>query len=146
MAAERNEAELIDELEAGMSEDHVDINVTFTAQLDAWFALNYQKESIRVQYQRMVAMGKRTEQDPNLQGVITQFGNVKEEMDVLEELMIDLINSESDPELMTRMLNASHYYPSKGIGYTAPEGLKTRLQPARKNTPNNGKVTSDNNP
>lgn len=132
---------LIAELEIGMSEDIADINVTFTAQLDAWFALHFQKESIRVQYQRMVAMGKRSDKDPNLQSVITQFGGVKEEMDVLEELMSDLINSEDDPELITRMLNASHYYPSKGIGYTAPEGLKARLQPTKKITPNNGKAT-----
>lgn len=146
MTQHSDESELIAELEAGMSEDDVDVNVAFTAQLDAWFALNYQKESIRVQYQRMVAMGKRAEKDPNLKGVISQFGNVKEEMDVLEELMINLLDSENDPELITRMVNASHYYPSKGIGYTAPEGLKIRLQPARKATSSNGKVTTDNNP
>ena len=135
MTVDKNEDDLIAELEAGMSEDQIDLNVTFTAQLDAWFTLNYQRESIRVQYQRMVAMGKRSDKDPNLKPVIAQFGAVNEEMEVLESLMIDLLGVRNDPESVVKIVNASHYYPSKGIAYTVPEALKTRLL-AEKTMPN----------
>lgn len=146
MAPQMEENDLVIELEAGMANADVDIGITFTAQLDAWFALRYQMESIRVQYQRMVAMGNRSEKEPNLKPVIAQFGSIKEEMDILESLMIKLLDAEKPPESAVNILNASHYYPSKGIGYAVPEGLKRRLQAAWKNTPNNGKVISDNNP
>lgn len=127
MPATPENDQLIAELEAGMSEDSSDPEATFTAQLEAWFQLEYGKESIRVQYQRMVAMGKRTENDPNLKPVIERFGNAKLELEIVELLMKDLLDGQDGPESVTKMLNTAYYYPTRGVTFSVPDGLKKRL-------------------
>lgn len=118
---------LIAELESGMAPDESDPEAVFTAQLEAWFKVDYEKEFIRVQYQRMVAIGKRVDQNINLDPVIEQFGQAKMELDVIEGLMVDFLKAELDFEVIKRMVEKSHYYPPRGVAYNVPDNLKKRL-------------------
>ncbi len=122
-----DDKELIAELESGMLLDEIDPEAAFTAQLESWFAMHYQRESVRVQYQRMVAMGKRKGEDPNLAPVVRQYGLVKYEMDVIEDLMSELLGAQ-ESDVKERLIDGNHYYPTRGVTFTLPESLKTRLR------------------
>ncbi len=128
MAGHSHEDGLIAELQAGMLEDSSDLESAFTAQLEAWFKLNYEKESVRVEYQRMVAIGKNVNQNVNLKPVIERFGRVKDELVIIESLMTDLCKTETNPEVIDKLLSNSHYYPPNGVAFKAPESLKKRLE------------------
>ena len=123
----------MDELAAGVlaDDDDSELSTVFTAQLEAWFQLEYSRESIRVQYQLMVSMGKQDGGgDPNIAPMVASYGRVREEMKVLEGMMLEAFK-DSEATDMDSVLAASHYYPSKGIAFSAPEGLKKRLVKGR---------------
>ena len=123
-----DEADILTELNAGVEDDTSNPHVTFASQLDIWFQLDYSREGTRVQYQRMVAMGKKSDTDPNIKPVIAQFVSVKEEMAVIEDLMVDVLRT-LDVETQVKMLDAAHYIPQKGITLQVPAELRTRLLP-----------------
>ncbi|KKN71177.1 hypothetical protein LCGC14_0423400 [marine sediment metagenome] len=121
------DARIMAELNTGIESDAPEPGVSFAVQLDVWFQLDYGREGIRVQYQRMVAMGQKTDNEPNLKPVIAQFAAVKEEMAVVEDLMAGVLEALDNDDARIKMLDGVHYIPQKGITLQVPAELRARL-------------------
>jgi hypothetical protein len=101
---------------------HVDIDNTFAALLDAWQKLEHQRESNRMDYQRLSELNKKG-REVDKDGIVQAFAQAKQEIEVVEEQIFALFKDEEESDIR-RLIRGRHFVPGTGIIWGVPDSLK----------------------
>jgi len=113
---------------AGGVDEAASPETTFGVYLYDWVVVEHRRETIRIQYQRATALkGKGRKNDPDQS--LTQYVQVKEEQQIIEEQMVAFLQALDDDELRP-LLHTPHHIPGEGITLRVPEKLSDLIEAA----------------
>ena len=131
------------ELDRDFTQEAAEDATTFAVLLWDWTTAEHRREALRVQHQRTAELkrrGRRTDPDP----LVTQYAQVKEELELVVEQLVELLES-LDPQRATLLLAGQHLLPGMGVTLRAPAALVatlTGLLQRRRGNSSSGQETS----
>lgn len=119
------EAELLGGSDARVTEPAT----TFGALLDDWHGAEATRESLRVQYARVVELKRRGRPlDPDK--IVQQYAQAKQDIQMIEDQMVEFLK-EIEDGVTRQLLTGRHLIPNKGYIWEVPKALKSLLAKAR---------------
>ncbi len=123
-----------DELDAAATQRRSSHGIVWTALVDQWQALDYQRETARTAYSRIIELKKRG-RTADTKALVQVYAGTKQELQALEEQMLKFLSDEDfgDAEIKS-FLYDQRAVPGKGMLIRPPEVLveilEARLRPS----------------